>query len=194
MFPAATRTEDTRPRLELVYRIGEGGACEVIRKYFIIIVLLVALLLSSCKALPPCKKMLPTEPVPTAFSLEDGLIILDHANRNTLDVNEQYHEFYEKEYNVKMIFRTRKIVRNFKLLDIYTQYHESKPPKYFPGDTIYALAELTPDKALVLGVYLSEGIPIRGISFTDDNNMERSFILVESSSDEILRLLEFTPR
>ena len=84
-------------------------------------------------------------------------------------------------------------LRNFALISLSNEI-AGENFIFVPGDTFALLNELSPGTGFVINSYISAGtLPLSGITFIDENNVQRYFLLVQDQSDdfEAYRLIEF---
>jgi len=62
---------------------------------------------------------------------------------------------------------------------------------YTEDEVLYSQNELTPEKPLVVWVSFPGALPQRGISFVDENGIERRFVINMSGEDGSILLSEY---
>ena len=122
-----------------------------------------------------------------------------------------FHDRYEFDYTLvrrvlwpggehitgdRLVIWANTPLRNFALITIGNDVIGDEII-FIPIDTFAFLNELPVGAAFVINSYISGGtIPWSGISFLDENNVQRYFLLLQDQSDafEAYRLIEFMDR
>ncbi len=97
------------------------------------------------------------------------------------------------EYGIKLVLTTDRTLRNFNLFSLIWDEAAGKLVVPAEGSELYRaaeLAELTPDKPLVVWVSFPGILPTVGFSFTDADGTFKSFHIVQSGKDGSVLLME----
>ncbi len=97
------------------------------------------------------------------------------------------------EYGVKLLLTTDRTLRDFNLFSLIWDEAAGKLVVPAEGSELYRaaeLAELTPDKPLVVWVSFPGVFPTVGFSFTDADGAFKSFHIIQSGEDGSVLLLE----
>ena len=106
-----------------------------------------------------------------------------------------YSSFFEfsddSEFDKVLIINTDATVKDFNFLEIQIDY-DGHDYIYNIENTLYSIDELAPEKPLVISGVLGAGLlNVRGISFTNEEGVERFFYIQVSGDDGSLNLVEF---
>jgi hypothetical protein len=163
----------------------------------IIIIFILAFSLAGCKKKTVTDETSSSEPSSTTANnsqleitakLQPTILI----GRATDEVLNKYGSFYEYSDNngERIIIWTDTSLRNFEFISIGFEFVEGQI-SLFSEKPLYTVNELPPEKPFVLKTLISEGIPSRGISYLNENNIKKYFYISESGMDGSLSLVEF---
>ncbi len=114
----------------------------------------------------------------------------------------QYSDYDEidasrDEYGVKLLLTTDRTIRDFRLFSLIWDETAEELVTPAEGSELYRaaeLAELTPDKPLVVWVSFPGVLPTVGFSFTDADGTFKRYHIVSSGKDDSVLLMEAYPR
>lgn len=132
--------------------------------------------------------------VSTAYTPTTGeaLITVEYATDEILNSYESVTEFieFDDEGYQKIIIRPTLLVKDFAFVE--TGFEDKDNDIIFHVENIlYSLDELTAAEPFVVTWMGWGAIPHRGISFLDENNVQRYFHIIESGMDGSVLLAEF---
>jgi len=114
------------------------------------------------------------------------LLIMESATEQTIG-GDEYHEavLSTSEYAVKLLFRAQET-----LTDLSVTTMDFSDDALFPAEELYALAELAPQKPLVLTVAFPGDLTTYGLLYTDEAGKEHTCILYQSGRNGAIVLQE----
>lgn len=151
----------------------------------LVVVLAIMLALGGCKAavapesggtLPPASASpeAPTPPAPSVYvesTLENFHIAL--ASDELLNKYDAFHEYIHED-GARVIIWTDTEVKNFAFISVDYDIADDQI-SFFAGDVLFSVDELSPEKPFVVETMAPEVLPLYGISFLDENNVQRYF-------------------
>ena len=126
----------------------------------------------------------------TAEESPSPTLQIGHATDQVINKSDELYEYNDSDYGEKIVIRTDGIQKNLDFISIGFESRDGQTV-LFAEDILYSINELSPEKVLVIKTLISEGIPSRGVSFLDANNIKRYFYIIESGIDGSLSLIEF---
>lgn len=140
-----------------------------------------------------------TDHIQTSSSTAENLpneafVHIDYAKEDLLAHPETFDEFIadESEYQVKVVFTTDTAIKDFKYVELsFNEAPESGKSEFTVTKELYSLAELSPNRPLVIGMTFEGIIPNRGISFIDENGKTKYYTIQMSGKDGSLFLTAF---
>ena len=117
-------------------------------------------------------------------------IQIEYVTNETLNKFDSFCEYNDNDYGEKIVIWTNIIRKNFDFISVGFE-DTGEQPSFFAEKILYSINELPSGKAFVVKMFVSEGIPSRGISFLDENNIKRYFYISENSLDGSLSMVEF---
>ena len=165
-------------------------------KIFLLFLLSFAILFAGCSSSPTPSPATPKPPEPANsedFELEEALVIADYLRDVLLSKYDSYAEFieFDDEGYQKIIFTTNVSVKDFKFIEIDFK-EENEDIVFFASEVLYLLEELKPEEPFVVTWMEWGSIPHRGISFIDETDTTRHFMIGMSGEDGSLYLNEFS--
>lgn len=135
------------------------------------------------------------EPEPTPGNdtpLVEGEL-LDSLTMNKLSNYASYDTFTadESEYQVKILFSTKKSVKNFKFLKLEVTDVDANGNLITKTEAIYNINTLEPDHPLVVTMTFFGTLPSYGFSYEDEGGTVKSFYIAQSGEDGSLLLIPF---
>ena len=115
---------------------------------------------------------------------------IEHATDKVVNRFGSFYEYNDNDFGEKIVIWTDGIQKNFDFISVGSEY-TGEQISFFAEDILYSINELTSEKALMIKMFISEGIPSRGISFLDENSVKRYFYISESGIDGSLSMVEF---
>ncbi len=118
---------------------------------------------------------------------------IDYADEEMLKIIGSYYEFDadDSEYATKAIFTSETSVTDLRLLSVeMDDMDEDGNISFHTNKVLYTVDELTSDKPLVVNLLISETIPNMGITYTDENGIEKYYTISMSGFDGSLLLIE----
>jgi len=152
--------------------------------FFIILVIMLAL--GGCKdsAQPDNSNTLPqtsapseTPPSPASFEYAETTLENFHvalATNELLNKYDSFHEYINDEDGARLIIWTDTAVKDFAFI---TVDHDDTGDKlsFLAGDTLFSIDELSPEKPFVVKLLIPGSMPAYGISFVDENGVDKLF-------------------
>ena len=138
-----------------------------------------------------CRIVMPAER--KKLNLSQVIVSGDFANDAILgsyDSFESFVEFDEAGYQ-RIVLATNIAVKSFKYIEI--GFNPDDDRMFFEKSVLYELQTLTPEKPFLVTWMGLGTMPHRGISFVDENNLTRYFLIHESGLDGSLLVTEFKP-
>lgn len=116
------------------------------------------------------------------FNIYDGFYVestsenfhIALATDELLNRYDSFHEYINNEDGARLIIWTDTVIKDF---DFITVDHDDTGGKlsFLPGDTLFSVDELSPEKPFVVKLLIPGSTPAYGISFVDENGVERYF-------------------
>lgn len=128
----------------------------------------------------PVQAETPSSPTPS----EDlNNIQIDRATDELLDNYISFHEYINDEDGDWLILRTDTEIRDFAFISVD---HDDTGDKlsFLAGETLFPVDELSPEKPFVVKLMIPGSVPAYGISFVDENGVERYYTINLSGRGE----------
>ncbi len=125
--------------------------------------------------------------------VNEAVVLIDYATEDLLIKPDTFYEFIadESEQQAKVVFTTNAAVREFKVLSLNMEDVSDEGEMTFSiSEELYSLGELTAEKPLVVGMVFVGSTPNMGISYIDDDGVEKLYAISMSGRDGGLLLLE----
>lgn len=143
------------------------------------ITLVITLALGGCNNAeqpPPGQSKTPSSPA--TFEYEDSTLGNFHIARTTdelLNKYDSFHEYINNEDGDTLIIRTDTEIKDFAFISV--NYDDTGDKiSLLAGDTLFSVDELSPEKPFVVKLLDPGGVlPVYGISFVDENGVERYY-------------------
>ena len=103
---------------------------------------------------------------------------------------DSYYEYRDDSQGDRILIWTDRTVNNFDFISVGFE-NAGNSPFLVSKNILYSLDKLTREKPFAVEMLVSEGIPSRGITFLDENNIKRYFYINENGIDGSLSLVEF---
>ena len=126
----------------------------------------------------------------TSAELSSPAIQIERATDEVLNKFDALYEYNDNDYGERIVIWTDVILKNLDFISVGFEDREGQI-SLFAEDILYSINELSPKKAFVIKMFISEGIPSRGISFLDENRIKKYFYISESGIDGSLSMVEF---
>lgn len=116
-----------------------------------------------------------------------------HAEYAEGAVDTEHDEYMvgDEESRTMLLFTAEKTVTDFKVLALTSFDFDENGNTSFSTETVYEQPELTPDRPLLAGLVFLGDIPNNGISYVDENGVEKRYAVDMSGMDGSLFLWEF---
>lgn len=116
-----------------------------------------------------------------------------HAEYAEGAVDTEHDEYMvgDEESRTMLLFTAEKTVTDFKVLALSSFDFDENGNTSFSTETVYEQSELTPDRPLLAGLVFLGDIPNNGISYVDENGVEKRYAVDMSGRDGSLFLWEF---
>lgn len=98
------------------------------------------------------------------------------ATDETINKYDSFHEYNNDESGARLIIWPDGRVRNFAFISVGNREVENKI-YYFAKDTLFSVEELSPEKPFVVKLLIPGLVSAWGISFLDENNVQRYFAI-----------------
>ncbi len=113
----------------------------------------------------------------------DYNIQIDRATDELLDNYISFHEYINDEDGARLIIRTDTEIKDFAFISV--DYDNAGDKLFFlAGDTLFSVDELSPEKPFVVKLMIPGSVPAYGISFVDENGVERYYTINLSGRGE----------
>ena len=152
------------------------------KKIKILVTVAIMIPMASCGQRAPKKT--------TSEELLSSTVRIERVTDKVLNSFDSFYEYSDSDYGEKIIIWTTEIRKNFDFISVGAEF-TGEQSSFFAEDILYSIKELSTQKALVIKMLISEGIPSRGISFLDEDNTKRYFYISESGFDGSLSMVEF---
>jgi hypothetical protein len=116
-------------------------------------------------------------------------IRIGRVKGSILSIFDSYYRFIEYNYNTYIVISVTSTVRNLNFISVSYNYINGT---FSAEKILYSLEEIQPETALRIITNITEGTTSRGISYLDENNINRFFYISENSVDGLLSLNEFS--
>jgi hypothetical protein len=163
------------------------------KRILTIIIFILVFSFAGCKKKTDDTSASESDPSLTTNTQVSGLPPTVSIGRATDEILNKYSSFYEYSENgngEKILIWTDITIKNFEFISVGFEIEEGQF-SLFSEKTLYSINELPPEKPFTVRMFVSEGIPSRGISYPDENNIGRFFYISESGKDGSLSLVEF---
>lgn len=116
-----------------------------------------------------------------------------HAEYTDGAIADEHDEYIvgDEESRTMLLFTAEKTVTDFKVLALTSFDIDENGNTTFSTETVYEQPELTPDRPLLAGLVFLGDIPNNGISYVDENGVEKRYAVDMSGRDGSLFLWEF---
>lgn len=131
----------------------------------------------------PVQTETPSIPAPSGY-LEAvlGSFHIAPATNELLNKYDLFHEYINDKDGVSLIIWANTQIEDFAFISIMN-YDTGDKPSYFAGDTLFSVDELSPEKPFVVNLLIPGTVPAYGISFLDENGVEKYYTIQLSGRD-----------
>lgn len=111
-----------------------------------------------------------------------GNLHIELATDELLNKYDLYHEHINDEAGARLIITTDTEIKDFAFISIKSEDTGNKLC-YFAGNTLFSVDEMSPQKPFVVKLLFPGSLPSYGISFVDENGVQRYFAINLSGRD-----------
>ncbi|MDR1131067.1 MAG: hypothetical protein LBL15_01450 [Oscillospiraceae bacterium] len=135
----------------------------------------------------------PSSEEASAPAAQEVLISVEYVTDALLSQYESFEEFVEDEsFGRVLLISTSAAIKDFKFTEVSVEIGAAGEMNYSESRVCYTLAELLPEKPLVIVGPIEIGtFTKKGISFVDETRTTRHFCISVSGEDGSLSLTEF---
>lgn len=125
----------------------------------------------------PINSETPLIPAPSEFveSTLGSLHIADVTDE-LLSKYDSFHEYINNEDGASLVIWTDKAIKDFAFIAVDFDVTGDEL-SFIAGETLFSIDELSPEKPFVLKLLFPGAIPSYGISFVDENGVERHYTI-----------------
>lgn len=116
-----------------------------------------------------------------------------HAEYTDGAIADEHDEYItgDEESRTMLLFTAERTVTDFKVLALTSFDIDENGNTSFSTETVYEQPELTPDRPLLAGLVFLGDIPNNGVSYVDENGVEKRYAVDMSGRNGSLFLWEF---
>ncbi|MEA4946474.1 MAG: hypothetical protein VB058_02765 [Oscillospiraceae bacterium] len=127
----------------------------------------------------PTQSGTPSTPAPSAYT--ESALGDFHISLATDELSKKYdsfHEYINDEGGARLIIWPDTEAKDFAFISISIRQEDlAGKLSYFAGDTLFLVDELSPEKPFVVDLLIPGAMPAYGISFVDENGVEKYYII-----------------
>lgn len=110
-------------------------------------------------------------------------IQIDRATDELLNKYNSFHEYNIDEDGDRLIISTDTVIKDFAFISV--DYDDTGDKiSFLAGDKLFSVDELSPEKPFIVKLLIPGSVPTYGISFVDENGVERYYTINLSGKGE----------